>query len=300
MRNLFLCLLVLIMLSSCGNQRRLASTKQALIDIKAQQESEINKITEISKYSINKISEGKIDSNVSNRIKESLKKYREDAEATKRNIMLIDSLLANKKNFNKKYYEAYILPLLDSLQKRTRNYNERLSVYAMVEEGLNVANYKLFDLAAFFGPGVYTIPADKEEMTRASFAPIIDSIIVFANKYSGKPRKASVIILGYADAAGFAMEGPLFDTLSGLIGQIDVTKEQLNQKLSELRALELSKQLTKIFSEKTPYLKEINNLKIEYIYQGKGEAYPFNSIKDYTVDDPRRRIALCYWVVLPD
>ncbi len=92
----------------------------------------------------------------------------------------------------------------------------------------------------------------------------------------------------------------MFDTLTAKIGRTDVTKEELNKKLSELRAEELIKQLAKVFIQKAPSFVNFEKLNIEYIHNGKGEAYPLPTIKDYQVDDPRRRIVLCYWVVLPD
>ncbi|MBK7307969.1 MAG: hypothetical protein IPI88_13645 [Chitinophagaceae bacterium] len=74
----------------------------------------------------------------------------------------------------------------------------------------------------------------------------------------------------------------------------------MNQKISELRAKELIKQMTGLYFKKATGFTEVEKLKIEYIGQGKGEAYPVSGIKDYAVDDERRRIVLCYWVVLPD
>lgn len=170
----------------------------------------------------------------------------------------------------------------------------------MIQEGLNIADYHLFDLAAFFGPGKYIIPDDKTDLALASFAPIIDSVVVFSNKYNTIPKTATLVILGFADGAGFATEGPLYDTLTALIGKTVLSKEELNQKLSELRAQELIKQLTKVFLQKAPLFKDIDKTKIEYIGQGKGETYPLPTIKNYEVDDARRRIVLCYWSVLPD
>ena len=108
-----------------------------------------------------------------------------------------------------------------------------------------------------------------------------------------------MIVLGFADGTGISNESTLYDTLINISGDRELSKEELNKKLSELRALELTKQISSIVLEKGLLINS-KNLKIEYIYQGKGEEYPFLHIKDYTIDDPRRRIVLCYWVVLPD
>jgi hypothetical protein len=298
MQHFFFSLLVCTIIYSCGSQKKIAVTQDALDLIKQGQEKETTKLADISGSSVAKVSEGKIDSNINNRITAVLKKYQDAADSAKQNASAIDSLLADKKKFRKNY-KSLVLPLLDSLQEINAKYTDRLSVYLMVEEGLNIANYNLFDLAAFFGPGIYNIPEDKTDLALSSFAPIVDSLMIFSNKYSDRSRTASLVILGFADGAGFSSEGPLFDTLTSIIGRRDVAKEELNQKLSELRALELSRQLTKIFLQKAPAFKNFDNLKVEYIPQGKGEAYPLPSIKDYMVEDARRRIVLCYWVVLP-
>jgi len=165
---------------------------------------------------------------------------------------------------------------------------------------LNMASYTLFDLAAFFGPGLYTIPQDQEEIAALSFMPLIDSLLSFSNRYQTTPRTATLVILGFADGQDINPQGSLFNTLSNMLNRTDASKQELNKKLSELRAIELIKQLTGLYSKRVPNGHEPVELKIEYIGQGKGEEYPIPSIKDYKEDDERRRIVLCYWIVLPD
>jgi outer membrane protein OmpA-like peptidoglycan-associated protein len=165
---------------------------------------------------------------------------------------------------------------------------------------LNLADFSLFSLAAFFGPGKYIIPEDKDQLAVQSFSPIIDSLINFSNRYSTVNRTATLVILGFADGAGFDTTSELYDTLITLAGKSEATKQELNQKLSELRAKELIKKLTTSFLQKAGSFQDPDKLKIEYLGQGKGEEFPLTSIKNYQDDDERRRIVLCYWVVLPD
>ena len=80
-----------------------------------------------------------------------------------------------------------MLPLLDSLQKQSDVYASRLALYFMIKDGLNVADFKQFDLAAFFGPGKYLIPEDKVDIAALSFTPLIDSLMLFSNKYRQYP-----------------------------------------------------------------------------------------------------------------
>jgi hypothetical protein len=99
---------------------------------------------------------------------------------------------------------------------------------------------------------------------------------------------------------GITPGSELYYTLLDELRKPQAEKEELNQKISELRAKELIKQMTSLYLKKASGFKDADKLKIEYIGQGKGEALPVSSIKDYGIDDERRRIVLCYWVVLPD
>ena len=128
----------------------------------------------------------------------------------------------------------------------------------------------------------------------------MDPLILFSNKYSQYPRTATLIVLGFADGTGITNGSELYYTLLDELRKPQAEKEELNQKLSELRAKELIKQMTNLYLKKASGYSEIEKLKTEYVGQGKGESLPISGIKDYTVDDERRRIVLCYWAVLPD
>jgi hypothetical protein len=241
----------------------------------------------------------KIDSNVLGRIDKRLAKSTAQLDAAKQQADRLNEILKDKKE-TRKNYKSIILPVLDSLQKQSNLYAQRLELYLMIKEGLNVADFKQFDLAAFFGPGKYQIPEDKVDIAALSFSPVVDSLMLFSNKYSQYPRTATLIILGFADGTGIKTGGELYFTLLDELRKPQAEKEELNLKISELRAKELIKQMTNLYLKKAPGFTEVDKLKIEYIGQGKGESLPIAGIKDYTADDERRRIVLCYWVVLPD
>ena len=295
---LFILLATGIILSSCGTQRKIEDTRKAIAVFKEEQKSETARISSVKDFSVVKLDEGKIDKNIKHLIDTRINRYTNKIDSSKKVLSTLESLIEDKKKFRKGYKEI-VLPALDSLKKDTSTAGERLKIYMMIEDGLNVASYHLFDLAAFFGSGKYIIPEDKVDFAQASFAPIIDSLILFSNKYNDKSRTASLLILGFADGAGFS-EGPLYDTLKIMTGKESATKEELNQKLSELRARELIKHLEQIYIQKQQHFPMTKDFRIEYIGQGKGEEYPLPTIKDYMVEDARRRIVLCYWIVLPD
>lgn len=298
MKHILILLTSAIFLSSCGTQRKIEKTRKVIAVFKGEQKKETDKIGSVKDFSVAKLDEGKIDKNIKYLIDNRLIKYKSRLDSSQKILNKIESLIENKKEFRKGYKEI-VLPAIDSLKKDTSIAGVRLKIYMMIEDGLNIADYHLFDLAAFFGSGKYIIPEDKVDFAQASFAPIVDSLILFSNKYNDKPRTASLLILGFADGAGFS-EGPLYDTLKSMTGKESATKEELNQKLSELRARELIKHLEQIFKQKQQFFPDTKDFRIEYIGQGKGEEYPLPTIKDYMVEDPRRRIVLCYWIVLPD
>lgn len=299
MKNILTLLAAAAIMTSCVSNKKIAAAKNKLDTIEAQVQKENAEIKEIGTRAGEKLQANKIDSNILNRIDKRLDKSKAVLDSSMLQVNQLNEILKDKKN-TRKNFKTIILPVLDSLQKRSDQYAQRLALYMMIKDGLNVADFKQFDLAAFFGPGKYQIPEDKIDIAALSFSPVVDSLMLFSNKYSRYPRTATLIILGFADGTGITSGSELYYTLLDELRKPQAEKEELNQKISELRAKELIKQLTNLYLKKASGFTEADKLKIEYIGQGKGEALPVANIKDYTVDDERRRIVLCYWAVLPD
>ena len=298
-KKYLLFLLIAVGLLSCAGTKQMKEVSAKLQDLETQQSGEKDKIKSIASSGETKLAERKIDSNINNRLDQRLTSIRKDMDSINKEIANLKSLASDKKKFRKNYQKE-IVPKLAQLDTFYKRYDDRLKVYLMMEDALNTANYVLFDLAAFFGPGVYNIPHGQEQLAAQSFLPLVDSLVKFSNKYQNISRTATLVVLGFADAQDINKFGSLYDTLSEKLGRPDATKQELNKKLSELRSVELVKQLTGLFAMKAPEIKNIDQLDVEYISQGKGEEYPMPSIKDYKDDDERRRIVLCYWAVLPN
>jgi hypothetical protein len=299
MKNTLIFLVGSFILYSCIGNKKITAVKSKLAGIEAQMQKETAEIKNINTQADVKLLANKIDSNILGRIDKRLAKSTAQLDAAQVQVNQLNEILKDKKT-TRKNYKSIILPVLDSLQKQSDRYAGRLSLYMMIKDGLNVADFKQFDLAAFFGPGKYLIPEDKVDIAAVSFAPVVDSLMLFSNKYSQFPRTATLIILGFADGTGISNGGELYYTLLDELKKPQAEKEELNQKLSELRSKELIKQMTGLYLKKATGFSEVDKLKIEYVGQGKGEALPISGIKDYSLDDERRRIVLCYWVVLPD
>lgn len=298
MKRIIFILGAIVLLASCVGNKKIATAKNKLRGFEEQIKKEDAEITTISSQADTKLQLNKIDSNILHRIKSRLAKESIKLDSAQMKANQLNEILKDKKS-TRQNYKTIVLPLLDSLQKQNDQYAQRLSLYLMIKDGLSVANFQLFDLAAFFGPGKYQIPEDKTDIASLSFTPLLDSLKDFSNKYSQYPRTATLIILGYADGLGVTEGTDLYYTLLDELRKPKAEKEELNSKLSELRAKELIKQMTVLYLKKAHDFKNVDKLKIEYLGQGKGEALPMKNIKDYTDDDERRRIVLCYWVVLP-
>jgi outer membrane protein OmpA-like peptidoglycan-associated protein len=298
MRIIYILIALPVLFISCIGNKKLSQAKEQLADVKQQHDAELEQLKTVDKKTADKLSEGKIDSNIKAIIEKRVAGLQTVNDSVQTKIDSLEKLLTSKKEARKNY-KKIIIPMLDSLQQANSKYGERLTVYMMVQDALDVSDFKLFDLAAFFGPGKYAIPEDKIELAGQSFSPIIDSLLQFSNKYKDVPKTATLLILGFADGAGFDPASELHSTLLSLIGKTEATKQELNFKLSELRAKELITQLTSMYVKKVGISTD-DRLKVVYLGQGKGEEYPLPTIKDYQEDDERRRIVLCYWVVLPD
>lgn len=286
-------------MSSCVSEKKIVVAKNKLSGFQTQIQKETAEIVDLRKETYEKLQANKIDSNILSRIVKKLPQVTGKLDTAHLMATRLKEILNSERKTRWKY-RSIVVPVLDSLKKINDQYAQRLTVYLMIKDGLNVANYKQFNLAAFFGPGKYQIPEDKVNIAALSFEPLMDSLIVFSNKYSQYPRTATVVILGFADGTAVTTGGELYYTLLDSLKKPQAGKEELNQKISDLRAKELIKHMTSLYIKKAPGFKEFDKLQIEILGQGKGEALPISSIKDYTVDDERRRIVLCYWVVLPD
>jgi hypothetical protein len=172
--------------------------------------------------------------------------------------------------------------------------------FEMIEEGLNYDSKTLFSLAAFFGPGGFSIPEEKLEKATLYFSPVIDSLIKFSNKYETKLRTATIIVNGYSDASNITKGSTLYKKLAANLKIDNPTKEQLNKSLSSLRAEELSKLFIKIIEKKSASFISMPKITFENVEIGRGEKLPDDTIKNYKVNDERRRIVIVFWTVLPD
>ncbi len=292
-------ILISLFLVSCYGSKK-AQMNQVLQQADAVQKAEA-KIVEDTKQKVeDRLKSEDIDSEIADSIKAKIAKYSTDLDSFKNAINFIDSKINTSKwsYDNNKTQIGESFGLIDRYKSKS---NYRLRRFTMINESLDVivSQQHMFDLAAFFGPGKYDIPDDKKDIAEKSFSPLIDSLVKFYNKYADIEKKATLVILGYADGSGFSPESEIYKNIVEKLNDSTATKERMNQKLSEWRAINIGNLMEYSIERKIPNYKDIKLIDFLFVEKGKGEDYPSKKVTDYKTDDERRRVVLLFWNILP-
>ncbi|MFZ1527851.1 MAG: hypothetical protein WAT19_03815 [Ferruginibacter sp.] len=244
--------------------------------------------------------EERIDTTISNRITARLMTLMNPLDSAKQEASYLSEILKNKKEFRKQYKSA-VLARITYLENFYKKRKVRLYKVYVINKAIDIADKKQFELAAFFGPGKYVIPKESYNQAVTIFSPVIDSVVKFGNMYDSLHNTATIVVNGYADATGVGAGSELEKILLGYLKESAAPKAELNRAISELRARQINMLLTeKALLNKWKVFKNPQNISMEFIGYGQGETFPSKSINNYSIDDPRRRIVLIYWIVLPD
>jgi len=292
-------LLICLFLVSCYGSKK-AQMNQVIQQADAVQKAE-SKIVEDTKQKVeDRLKSEDIDAEIADSIKAKIAKYSTDLDSFKNAINFIDSKINTSKwsYDNNKLLINESFGLIDRYKSKS---NYRLRRFTMINESLDVIvnQQHMFDLAAFFGPGKYDIPEDKKDIAEKSFSPLIDSLVKFYNKYADVDKRATLVILGYADGSGFSVESEIYKTITEKLNDSLATKERMNQKLSEWRAINIGNLMEYSIEKKIPNYKDIKSIDFLFVEKGKGEDFPSKKVTDYKTDDERRRVVLLFWNILP-
>lgn len=299
MTKLLWSVICLWVLASCGTQKRMTAAKKTIDTYNQQKNSELAYLDSVQAIIGQKEIKGHLDDTLKTKSNLLIKKLTADINAEAEHVNYIAQTLNDKKTF-RKAYKTQIHSRIIELDTFNNQAGKRELVYQMLTDAINIASYNLFNLAAFFDPGVYRVEPENMEKVQTLFSPVIDSIAVFSNKYKNIPHKAVIVLLGYADGQSIPETSSLYNALSGFLKTSNPSQQDLNKQLSEFRAKELLRNLKFLMTQHAGKFTNYNKLKIGYVASGRGEEYPFAHINDYRADDDRRRIVLCYWLILPD
>lgn len=291
--------LICIFLVSCYSSKKV-QMNQLVQSADAVQKAETRIVNDTKQKVEDRLKSEDIDAEIADSIKAKIAKYSIDLDSFKNAINFIDSKINTSRwsYVNNKTQINESFGLIDRYKSRS---NYRLRRFTLINESLDVIvnQQHMFDLAAFFGPGKYEIPEDKKDVAEKSFSPLIDSLVKFYNKYADVDKKATLVILGYADGSGFSPESEIYKSIIEKLNDSTATKEKMNQKLSEWRAINIGNLMEYSIENKIPTYKNIKYIDFLFIEKGKGEEYPSKKVTDYKTDDDRRRVVLLFWNILP-
>ncbi|WP_018626991.1 hypothetical protein [Niabella aurantiaca] len=297
--KLYLFILAILTLTSCGMQKRLASARNTSERTKKIVRDESVELDSIKKILDVKAGDRAIDSVLNNDVQQILDKLNGNLNSAQQLALIVDLATKNSATFRKGISSSDFLAKLLILDSFNTSQRRREKVYSMLKESVSTAKYQMFHYAAFFDPGVYRIPESAKVTIRRHFTPIVDSLSHLANKYAGIPREARIVFVGYSDSTPVVRNGQLYKELTRILNNDNPPQKEMNQLLSDLRAKEMVRNMKSVLDANTGKFKNYNTLKVGYVAYGKGEEYPSAHITDYKPTDERRRIVLSYWTVLP-
>lgn len=272
--------------------------KVILADAGKQQAVDVKKIEEVRDLKENIVKAGTSDKAILESADARLQAYIKKIEDNAKEIKDLETTIANPEAYtaNSVAIKARVL-IIDSLVNRTAV--TRAYSIQMLEENMKKSTKTLFSLAAFFGPGGYSIPEDKLDKAKTYFSPLVDDIIKFSNKYAQLPRTSTIVVNGYADASQITKGSKLYKEMAEFLKNNNPTKQELNIAISTLRAEKLSALFSTIIKEKSNSFVALPKIVFENIEVGRGEELPDATIK-YKDNDERRRVVAVFWSVLPN
>lgn len=302
-KNLLLGLVVSMTLCiACGkvSKQMMIANKQLFENLYAQDQRVREAAGKVDSIAKAKLEEGLIDDEIE-------KIFSLNAIIIKKNIALRDSIIKLNATDEKALKET----LKTDLEGKTSIISE-LKAKAMddsltlliIEEGIrNSTIYKIPNEIVFTGGGHKIIEKNIPQMQQF-FNPILDSIVVSANKYINKRLRVKIVVYGYADSDPINPKSKLYDEIARSLYHETVDSSlltispRLNQELSRLRAEEVGGLVNTMTFDKLNYITGVKSIFVDLQKEGKGEELPDNKIK-YNVIDSRRRIVKFYWKILP-
>jgi len=164
----------------------------------------------------------------------------------------------------------------------------------------DISTFSSFETATFFPAGGYGIPPEKQDEAKKSIEPIVQRIIKFFGDHPRQRFVAVIVCYGFSDETPIAKESPLYSPLLAKMKTNNPTRQELNVKLSELRAKSIATLLVDLIKINEGLIPNPKLINYDIKWLGKGEELPYpDRVKDYKADDKRRRMVSLIWNVLP-
>ena len=295
--NLAIFLVLVYLFCSCSaSKSTVDSSKMALRTANESNERALKMLDLMSEQSKKAEQDGKIATTANEEIQEYVTFEKQKIEQQNKELQTSLSELEKSKGVSN-----------DAVKKANSLVMESSNTLRIVEEKTKVIvdflgneTFSKAEIGALFSAGEYKLVPSQIKEGEKLFKPVIDKIFSFAGKYSGKYTnlKGEIIITGYSDATPIEKNSRLYKELSNGLGVDEPTVSQLNQKLSEMRALAVKELLETIIAKRRSSTNETLDIKISVF--GRGEEIPRGLTSNLSKNDFRRRVVTFYWVVLPN
>jgi hypothetical protein len=286
-------ILLLAVLFSCGPQKKaVTSTKNELSAVGKQLTGQNKKLDDLETLKKNKLEQNELDDTASARIQKFIDNTRGEIEVqVSENEVLIGSTIVSKQDWER--LKKALTLSQNSLQAITTKVN-------FINDMLTRNTVVKLDQDLLFGPGQYTVTKDMEIKVGSFFEPTAKEIDYFVQKYPDFPLSLVITAKGYADGTAITEGSKLYNELRDRLRLSGVPPDQkeLNKELSRARAEEVINLFKKFTTGRAYDGTNIRN--ILYLYEGKGDAFPYKHITDYKTNDPRRRVVLLFWSLFPE
>ncbi len=285
-RNLFWCgsLCIILLFASCASSRKVESLTKATQEALELVKREAQRAIELTNQQIRN---HQVDPDIGKEVIENLQVTEKKVNAQLAQAAEVEK--SGSKDAQLKFAERSNV-IIQSALTDLKSLND---LY-------DVATFSQFETATFFPSGGYNIPAEKMDEAKASIEPIAQRIIKFIGEHPSQRFVAVVVLYGFSDETPVSKETGLYQTILDKMDIANPTRQQMNIKLSELRAKTIAKLLVDVIKVNEGLIPDPHLINYDIKWLGKGEELPYpDRIKNYAASDKRRRLVSLIWNVLP-
>ncbi len=285
-------LIIACLLFSCVPQKKAASGKKELEKLDSQLVNHSDDLKKLDEKRQRKDDQNEIDSAANSRIKKFIDKTNAEIDTLLgQNTILIRGTEIDKADWDR------LRKTLSVTRTAEQRINQKIS---FLEDLINRNMVVKLDQDVLFEPGSYSVSPSVVAKMTSLFEPAAAEIDRFTKKYPDFPLTLVITAKGYADGTTIGEGSSLYRELKAQLNLsgTEPDNKELNKQLSRARAKavrDLFEKFAATRSDNGIYLRNV-----VYLHEGKGESVPDPKVKDYAINDPRRRVVLLFWSIFPD
>lgn len=285
-------LIIACLLFSCVPQKKAASGKKELEKLDSQLVKHSDDLKKLDEKRQRKDDQNEIDSAANSRIKKFIDKTNAEIDTLLgQNTIIVRGTEIDKADWDR------LRKALSVTRTAEQRINQKIS---FLEDLINRNMVVKLDQDVLFEPGSYSVSPSVVSKMTSLFEPAAMEIDRFTKKYPDFPLTLVITAKGYADGTTIGEGSSLYRELKAQLNLVgtEPDNKELNKQLSRARAKavrDLFEKFAATRSDNGIYLRNV-----VYLHEGKGETTPDPKVKDYTINDPRRRVVLLFWSIFPD